>query len=296
MKPPASSTDTTTPFFKSFVAVCRMIKIEHSIFALPFAYAGALLAKRGWPGFMTMLLLTIAMVGIRSFAMAFNRIADLPYDRKNPRTAMRALVIGEITPWQTWRFCGVMAAMFVLACAALNQTCLILSVPALALAALYSYTKRFSWLCHFALGAVIGLAPVAGWLSVSQEFHMGFVLLGIGVLFWIAGFDILYSCQDISFDQQEKLHSLPARFGLAPALAVAAFCHINTVVFLLLTGLLLHLSWGWHVSLVLAAAILWWEHSIVSSEDISRLRVAFAANGPVSLLLLLGSILSVVQL
>ena len=278
---------------KNFGAVCRMIKIEHSIFALPFAYAGAFLAERGWPGIKLLFLLTVAMVGIRSFAMAFNRVVDLPYDSQNPRTLKRPLVTGEITPWQTWRFCGAMAAMFVLACAAMNPVCLALSPIALALAAFYSYTKRFTWLCHFVLGAVIGLAPIAGWLSVSPHFAMPPLLLGFAVVFWIAGFDILYACQDASFDEGAGLHSLPVRFGLQGAMLLSSACHVNTVLFLFLAGLACSLSWGWYLCLIITAGILWWEHNLVSPEKLENLGFAFALNGPISVLLLVGTLLGI---
>ena len=277
----------------NFGAICRMIRIEHSIFALPFAYAGAFLAARGWPGTGCLVLLTLAMVGIRSYAMAINRVADLPYDRKNPRTAKWPLVTGEITIWQTWRFAGIMAVLFVACCAALNFACLALSPLALLMAALYSYTKRITWLCHFALGAVIGLAPIAGWLSVSPSFALPAALLGVAVLFWIAGFDILYSCQDLAFDSAEGLHSLPVRFGLAGAMLIAAFCHVNTILFLLLTGLARQLSFGWYFALALSAALLWWEHSLVGPDRLEQIRFAFALNGPVSILLLLGALMGV---
>ncbi|MCL1939847.1 MAG: putative 4-hydroxybenzoate polyprenyltransferase [Desulfovibrionaceae bacterium] len=278
---------------KSFGVICRMIKIEHSIFALPFAWAGAILAAKGLPHPGTLLLLTVAMVGIRSFAMAFNRIVDLPFDRKNPRSAAWPLVTGEITPWQTWRFCGFMAAVFVLACMGINSVCLALSPIALLLAAAYSYTKRFTWLCHFVLGAVIGLAPVAGWLSVQPYFALTPILLGLGVLFWIAGFDILYSCQDVSFDRDIGLHSLPVRFGLQGAMLISAFCHLNTVLFLLLAGLDLTLAPGWYLTLAGVAAILWWEHRLVGPDKLENIRLAFALNGPISILLLLGALLGV---
>ena len=278
---------------KSFGVICRMIKIEHPIFALPFAWAGAILADRGWPDFETLLLLTIAMVGIRSFAMTFNRIADLPFDRKNPRSATWPLVTGEITTWQTWRFCGLMAAVFVLACMGLNNVCLALSPLALVMAAIYSYTKRVTWLCHFALGAVIGLAPIAGWLSVDPHFSLAPILLGLGVLFWLAGFDTLYSCQDVTFDNETGLHSLPVRFGPGPAMLIAAFCHVNTIIFFFLTGLSLDLSFGWYLILAVTAGILWWEHSLVSPDKLENVRLAFALNGPISVLLLLGAILGI---
>lgn len=278
---------------QNFGVICRMIKIEHSIFALPFAWAGALLAAGGWPGWKVILLLTVAMVGIRSFAMAFNRVADLPFDSKNPRSAHWPLVTGEITVWQTWRFCGVMAALFVFCCAAINPVCLALSPVALIMAAFYSYTKRFTWLCHFMLGAVIGLAPLAGWLSVSPFFRMEPILLYFGVLFWIGGFDALYSCQDVVFDAETGLHSLPVRFGINEALVISAFCHVNTVLFLFLAGLALSLSIGWYIALAGTAAILWWEHTLVKPDSLENVRFAFALNGPISILLLIGAMLGV---
>lgn len=278
---------------KSFGVICRMIKIEHSIFALPFAWAGAFLAARGWPGLEPLLLLTVAMVGVRSFAMAFNRVADLPYDRKNPRTAKWPLVTGEITIWQTWQFCGIMAVVFVVACGAMNPLCLALSPIALFMAALYSYSKRYTWLCHYALGAVIALAPIGGWLSVSPAYALQPLLLACGVLFWIAGFDILYSCQDVSFDAESGLHSLPVRFGLEGAMLVSAFSHVNTVLFLFLTGLACGLSFGWHLTLAVSAGILWWEHRLVSPGNLQNIRLAFALNGPISVLLLIGALLGV---
>ena len=200
---------------------------------------------------------------------------------------------GEITPWQTWRFCGAMAAMFVVACAAINPVCLALSPVALALAALYSYTKRYTWLCHFVLGLVISFAPLAGWLSISPAFAIAPVLLACGVLFWIAGFDALYSCQDTTFDAESGLYSLPVRFGLEGAMLISSFCHVNTILFLALTGLALGLSWGWYLTLAVAAGILWWEHRLVSPDKLENIRFAFALNGPISILLLVAAVLGV---
>ena len=282
----------STPFGQ-FGDICRMIKIEHSVFALPYAWAGAFLAARGVPSARSLIFLTIGMIAARSFAMAFNRVVDLEYDRKNPRTAKWPLVTGEITPWQTWRFCGVMAALFVLSCAAINPVCLMLSPLALALAALYSFTKRFTWGCHFVLGAVIGLAPVAGWLSVLPVISLPPLLLGLGVLFWIAGFDALYSCQDKNFDESQGLHSLPVRFGLHGAMLLAAFCHVNTVIFLLLTGLACGLSLGWYAAILVAGGVLLWEHRLLSPDNLENIRFAFALNGPISILLLIGALLGV---
>jgi 4-hydroxybenzoate polyprenyltransferase len=278
---------------KNFSVFCRMIKIEHSIFALPFAFSGALLAARGWPEPRILILLTSAMVGIRSFAMGVNRLADLGYDRENPRCSRWPLVTGEITPGQARRFCGIMAAVFVLSCAGINTVCLMLAPGALILAALYSFTKRFTWGCHFILGAVIGLAPVAGWLSVSPFFSLSPMLLGLSVLFWIAGFDILYSCQDKSFDESHGLRSLSVRFGVHGAMLLSAFSHVNTFLFLVLTGISCELSLGWHAAIAAAGSLLWWEHRLISPDNLHNIRLVFALNGPISILLLLGALAGV---
>ncbi|MDR2669697.1 MAG: putative 4-hydroxybenzoate polyprenyltransferase [Desulfovibrio sp.] len=277
--------------YTTFFAFCRMVRIEHSVFALPFAYVGALLTARGLPGPEVLLPLTAAMVCIRSYAMAFNRIADLPLDRINPRTAGRPLVTGEISPAGARRFCAVTAAGFVASCAALNSLCLVLAFPTLALAALYSYAKRVTRLCHFLLGAVIGLAPVAGALGVSPVFEPSSLLLGFAVLFWIAGFDIIYACMDLDFDRAHGVHSLPACSGVGPALAVSAFCHVNTVLFLFLAGLEYGQSAGWYAALAVTAALFLWEHGLVGEGRLENAGFAFALNGPIAVLLLIGAAL-----
>ncbi|HBW15248.1 MAG TPA: 4-hydroxybenzoate octaprenyltransferase [Desulfovibrio sp.] len=279
---------TMTPF-GSFAAICRMIKIEHSIFALPFAFAGAFIASGGVPAWKPFVLLTIAMVAVRSFAMAFNRVVDLPFDRRNPRTQNRPLVTGEITRLQTWAFIVVMAVVFVLACAGLNRLCLMLSPLALGISALYSAMKRFTWLCHFVLGAVLGLAPLAGWLSVDPVFTLPAVLLFWGVLFWVAGFDILYSCQDTAFDIEVGLHSVPARFGIPTALVISTFCHVNTVVFFLLAGWAAGLSWAWYPVWAIVSLVLVLEHRLIRADDLSRVNMAFfTLNGVVSIVVFAG--------
>lgn len=277
-----------TPF-GSFAAICRMIKIEHSVFALPFAFAGAFIASGGVPAWKPALLLTIAMVAVRSFAMAFNRVVDLPFDSRNPRTQNRPLVTGEITRLQTWGFIAVMALVFVLACAGLNRLCLLLSPLALGISALYSVMKRFTWLCHFVLGAVLGLAPLAGWLSVDPVFTLPAVLLFWGVLFWVAGFDILYSCQDTAFDIEVGLHSVPARFGIPTALVISTFCHVNTVVFFLLAGWAAGLSWAWYPVWGIVSLVLVLEHRLIRADDLSRVNMAFfTLNGVVSIVVFAG--------
>ncbi len=280
--------------FKNFAAICRMIKIEHSIFALPFAYTGAFLAAQGLPSWQVLVPLTIAMVSVRSFAMAFNRVVDLPFDKVNPRTSKRPLVAGEISPRQTWYFCAFMATAFIIACGFLNTLCLALSVPALLLAAGYSYTKRFTWLCHFVLGATLGLAPLAGWISVNPAFHLSPLFFALGVVFWVAGFDIFYSCQDADFDKEHNLYSVPAHFGLDKALLIAAFSHVNTAIFFLLGGISADLSFAWYIVWIVISGLLFWEHQCINAQDLTKVNMAFfTLNGIVSIVVFVGVILGI---
>jgi 4-hydroxybenzoate polyprenyltransferase len=277
---------------RTLVLLARMVKIEHSVFALPFAYAGSFLAARGWPGWRVLLLVSLAMVAVRSFAMAFNRIADLKFDRANPRTRNRPLVTGEITLPAAWAFTLAGAALFVLACAGLNSLCLALSPVALGLCAVYSLAKRFTWACHFILGLTLGLAPVAGWLAFEPAFRLPAVALLLAVTFWVAGFDVLYATQDIAFDREHGLHSIPARFELAPALALSAFCHVNTSLFLGLAGWAADLGWPYFAIWGLTSAVLAFEHAIVRPDDLTRVNTAFfTLNGFISPALLLGVLL-----
>ncbi len=282
------------PFYNKVAALCRMIKIEHSIFALPFAYAGAFLAAKGMPSWSSLFFLTLGMVAVRSFAMAFNRLVDLPFDQKNPRTAKRPLVTGEISLKQTWIFCAVTALIFIAACAGLNTLCLYLSVPALLIAAGYSYTKRFTWLCHFWLGTTLGLAPLAGWLSVTPSFALTPILFFFAVTFWVAGFDIFYSCQDVDFDKKQGLHSVPAHFGIDKALVIAAFSHVCTSIFLLLGGASGGLNAWWYILWALMSAVLLWEHTLVKAHDLSRVNTAFfTLNGLIAVVVLVAVLLGI---
>ncbi|AGW13360.1 4-hydroxybenzoate octaprenyltransferase [Megalodesulfovibrio gigas] len=280
----------------AIAVLCRMVKIEHSVFALPFAYLGAFVAAGGWPGWQPFALLTIAMVAVRSFAMACNRLVDVRYDRENPRTKGRPLVTGEITPVQTQLFLLATALVFVAACAGLNRLCLVLSPAALALSVLYSYTKRFTWLCHFVLGLVIGLAPAAGWIAVQPDFAMPAALWSLGVLFWVAGFDLLYACQDVDFDRRMGLYSLPAAFGIPTTLAVSTFSHAVTAIFFLLAGWGAGLGWPYFAAWGLCSALLLWEHTLVKADDLSRLTLAFfTLNGVISIALFAGALWSLLQ-
>jgi len=273
----------------------RLVKIEHSVFALPFAYAGLFLAADGWPGFGTFALLTVAMVAIRSYSMAMNRLADLKFDRENPRTKRRELVTGEVGVPGAVMFTAGCALVFVVACAGLNTLCLALSPVVLVWAAFYSLTKRFTWMCHFVLGSVLGLAPVAGWLAVDPAFSVRAVLFGLGVTFWTAGFDILYACQDVDFDREHGLTSVPARFGVGAALGISSLAHVNAVIFYALAGWAAGLSGIYFLCFAASAGLLLVEHLILSEKDMSRVNMAFfTINGVVAAGLGLGTILDVI--
>lgn len=262
-------------FLRKTLDLMRMVKIEHSVFALPYAYMGAFIAWSGLPPWAKLGWLTLAMVAVRSFAMAFNRLADLRFDRSNPRTRTRPLVTGRINKAETVIFLAATAVVFILACAALNRICLVLAVPALLYSALYSFTKRFTVLCHFYLGSVLALAPLAGRMAVSPGFTPTDALLFLGVTYWVAGFDILYACQDVDFDRKHSLRSIPAVFGIPTALAISSFCHVTTPLFFLIAGFTAWLAWPYYAVCLLAGAVLILEHRIISAEDMSRINTAF---------------------
>lgn len=284
-----------TGLFGEFGDICRMIKIEHSIFALPYAWAGAFLAANGVPAWRSLLWLTVAMVAARSFAMTFNRIVDLDLDRANPRTSRRPLVTGVIRLTQAIAFCALMALIFIGVCALLNLICLILSVPALLFSAAYSLLKRITPFCHFWLGATLGLAPLAGWLAVDPtSLGIPALMLFLAITFWVGAFDVYYAFQDLDFDKAAALHSLPADYGAETALALAAFSHVMTVIFLLLTGLTAHLGYPWYLLCAAIAILLLVEHRLVKPDDLSHVNTAFfTLNGIISPLALLGVILGI---
>ena len=265
-----------------------MIKFEHTVFALPFAFIGALLAGKGLPPVRQSIWIAVAMVGARSAAMAFNRIADLKYDRLNPRTSGRALPQGNLSVQFALVFTVVMSSIFVFAAWELNTICFFLSFPMLAILLLYSYTKRFTALSHIVLGFAIGCAPLAAWLAIRGEFGWPPVLLSAAVMFWVAGFDLIYALQDVEFDRKAKLFSLPSKFGIAPALRLSTLFHVATVLLLIATGILTNLGWIAYAGIAIVSGILYWEHRLVTPQDLSRINVAFFnLNGYVSVLLLL---------
>jgi 4-hydroxybenzoate polyprenyltransferase len=251
------------------------VKFEHTIFALPFAYLGMILASRGTPTWQQLLWITIAMVAARTLAMSANRVIDRRLDAANPRTAQRALPRGILSPEQMIALCAVSLIVFLFAAWQLNDLCLKLAPLAAIIVVGYSYTKRFTWMSHFILGVSDGIAPIGGWLAVSGEFSLAPVLLGLAVALWIGGFDVIYACQDVDFDRRHGLKSIPASFGIAAALASSAAAHALTVALLVVVGLLLGLSPVYYVGVAIAVALLVWEHRLVSPSDLSRLNVAF---------------------
>lgn len=273
-------------FWQQVCIILEMIKFEHTVFALPFALLSALLAARGIPEWRTLGWILVAMVGARSAAMAFNRIADLHYDALNPRTANRALPRGLLTVGQVALFTAVSAAVFVFAAWQLNPLCFALSPVALLWILAYSYTKRFTAWSHLWLGLSLGIAPVGAWLAVRGQFDLVPILLSLAVTLWTAGFDIIYSLQDVQFDRQVGLRSLPQTLGEAPALWLSRLMHAGMVALLLAVGRIANLHWGYYAGVVVAAALIAYEQSLVKPHDLSKVNLAFfTLNGWVSVLL-----------
>ncbi len=262
--------------------ILTMIKIEHTVFALPFAFMGAFLAARGWPSSGQVFWILVAMVGIRSAAMAFNRLVDAKIDAANQRTREREIPRGVLKKSEVWVFVAASAAVFVLAAYELNRLCFILSPVALAVTFFYSFTKRFTWLSHLILGGAIGLAPIGGWVAVAGSFHPIAFLLGA-----------VYGCQDYEFDCNHMLKSIPQRWGIARALRVSEFCHLITFALLVTVGLMAGLGPVYYIGLVLILAFLVVQHLIVSPEDLSRVNVSFfTMNGFISLVILVATFFS----
>jgi len=269
--------------FNNLRVTLEMIKWEHSIFALPFALCGAMLAASGLPTSHQLVWIIVAMLAARSAAMAFNRLADSSIDAANPRTRTRALPAGHLSPAFVATFVLVSCAIFILAASQLNRLTLWLSPVALAVLLLYSYTKRFTRLSHLVLGFALGIAPAAAWIAVRGSLDPRILLLTAAVTFWVAGFDILYACQDFDFDRDAGLHSIPRHIGIANALWIARAFH--ALMLLLLIALVPAFALG-KLALIGVAAVmllLLYEHSLVKPNDLSRLNAAFfTMNGVIS--------------
>ncbi len=266
----------------------EMIKFEHSVFALPFALLGAMLAADGWPTLGELLWIIVAMVAARSVAMTFNRIVDRDVDAANPRTRGRALVTGVLSLRFAWGFLLAAAAVFELAAWRLNSLTFLLSPLALAWVMFYSWTKRFTAFSHWVLGLALGIAPAAAWIAVRGSLAPRILLLVGAVTLWVGGFDVLYACQDYAFDRAHPgLRSVPKRFGIRRALQIAAACHLAMLILLSWLLVLSHLgTLGW-IGVALVAGLLAYEHALVRPDDLSRLNAAFfAVNGYIGVLLL----------
>ncbi|HEX8745857.1 MAG TPA: UbiA-like polyprenyltransferase [Pyrinomonadaceae bacterium] len=265
----------------------EMIKIEHTLFALPFALLGALLAARGIPSVWQLAWITVAMVGARSCAMAFNRIADREIDARNPRTSGRAIPSGALSVGFVWAFTVASAALFLLASAMLNRLTLLLSPVALASILLYSYAKRWTSLSHLVLGWCLSIAPTGAWIAVRGSIdEPAPLLLSTVVLLWTAGFDVLYACQDYEFDRREGLHSIPRRFGIGRALWISRLLHAGAFAALLALYLTTQLGALALVGVMTTGALLIYQHTLVRANDLSRLNAAFfTTNAFVSVIL-----------
>jgi 4-hydroxybenzoate polyprenyltransferase len=261
-----------------------LVKIEHTVFALPFAYVGALLATHGVPGAAELLWITVAMVGARSLAMALNRLIDAPIDARNPRTASRELPAGRLTPAQVIAFCVASLALFLVAVSQLDPLVRWLWPIPVAGFVIYPYLKRFTWIAHLWLGASIGLAPVAAWVALTGELPWQAWALALAVASWVAGFDLFYSLFDVEVDRREGLHSWTTRFGVHGTFAGARALHVLTVAALVVAGLGLEVGILYWLGAAAVAALLAYEHALVRPDDLRRLDAAFfTVNGVISL-------------
>ena len=271
---------------RRFALFADMIKISHSIFALPFAFMGAFLAARGLPPLPVCCWSVAAMVGARSAAMSFNRLADARYDATNPRTERRHLVTGELRKGEVIVFTLLSSGLFLLAAFCLNTLAFTLAVPVLLILFFYSYTKRFTIFSHLVLGLCLGATPVAGWIAVTGEFGGLSFVLGAGVCLWVTGFDIIYACQDVEHDRKEGLFSLPSRAGVAAALRVSAVLHGAAFCIFCIVGYAADLPWPYWAGLVPVLVSLVLQHAIVKPDDLSRVTLSFfTANGIISLVM-----------
>lgn len=253
----------------------EMIKFEHTLFALPFAYFGAFLASNGLPTFEDFFWITMAMVGARTAAMSLNRVIDRFIDARNPRTANRAIPAGLIGIKEV--YLSILFSFLLLAFSAykLNMLAFKLMPLAVFVLVIYSYTKRFTWACHLVLGLALGIAPVGAWIGVTGYWGLPPVVLAVGVILWVAGFDIIYACQDEEFDRTEGLFSIPAVFGIHKALKFSELMHLAALLFFILTGIISSLGIVYYIGVAVSAVLLYRQHRLVSPVDLSRVGVAF---------------------
>ena len=270
-----------------------LVKFEHSIFALPFAYAGAFLAEMAVPGFWRMFWITVALVAARSFGMALNRLIDAGIDARNPRTAGREIPAGLLKKWQVWLF--VLASLAVLVYSTFNLPVItrylwpVVVIPMV----VYPYTKRWTWACHLILGLADGLAPVGAWVAVTGSISWESIVLGAGVGLWIAGFDIIYAFMDIVVDREQGLHSIPADFGEGVALWSTRVYHVLAIILLALTGYIQGTNFVYHLGVAVCAVLLFYENWLMRKADLKKVGVAFMTmNGIISAVFLVFTTLS----
>ena len=262
-----------------------LIKFEHTVFALPFAYVGAFLVADGVPHSAYLVWLTVAMVGARSLAMAINRLVDADLDAQNPRTKSRELPRGLLSRVSVIVFCLLSLGLFLLAVSQLAPLVRWLWPIPIVFFVIYPYLKRFTWLCHIWLGVAIGLSPIAAWIAFTNSFSIEAAILGIAVATWVSGFDILYGFFDLEVDRSQGLHSIPARFGVVKALVISRLLHLMTVGFLAISGLLLDSGYFYWAGVGIVGILLVREHSLISSRDWRRLNSAFfLMNGAIALI------------
>ncbi|RKN84582.1 UbiA-like polyprenyltransferase [Paenibacillus ginsengarvi] len=277
----------------------EMIKFEHTLFALPFAFMGAVLGSMirfdSMPSWAQIGWIIVAMVGARSAAMGLNRLIDRVIDKKNPRTAKRAIPAGLLSASEVLIFIAVSFILLFWAAANLSPLAMKLLPIAVFMTVIYSYTKRFTWTCHLILGLTIGLAPLGAWVAVTNSIDWTAIVLYLSVSFWTAGFDVIYACQDADYDRKEGLHSIPSRFGIGRALLLARFFHLITAVGLLSLFIMTELSWWYLIGLIVSYLILFYEHYIVKPNDLSKLNTAFfTMNGVLSVVVFCFTFIDVV--
>ena len=269
------------------------IAFSHSIFALPFVYMGAFLARGTCPSFHDLFYITLAMIGARSAALALNNLIDLKYDKIHPRFTQRPMVVGKIKPKEVIILIIISLIVFLFAASNLAPICLTLWPFALIPLVIYPYMKRISFLCHFVLGIALSIAPIGSWAAITNEISLEVLALGLAVAVWIAGFDIIYACQDIEFDRKNKLHSVPSHFGLKKALIISKSLHTISILFFIITGYMLNLHFVYFVGIFAAAIVLTYQHYIISEKDLSKVtQTYFMRNGLVSIFVFIFTVIS----
>lgn len=277
--------------------ILEMIKFEHTIFALPFALLAAFLAAGGWPAPVKLLWILVAMVGARSAAMSFNRLVDASFDAQNPRTKDRAIPAGKIRKKEVTFFLLISCGMFFYAAHSLNRLCWVLSPFVLAMLLLYSYTKRFTFLAHLALGLCLGLSPLGGWIAITGRADWLPVILGVGVLLWVSGFDVIYACPDYDFDRQANLYSIPRAFGIRGGLWISALLHIGAAACFFTLLPLAGLGTVYLIGYVVTIFFLLYQHWIIRPDDLSRVNLSFfVSNGIISIVLCTAAIIDVLRM